>query len=108
MPNRYSVVRTDVLRQPKTAGNRRSAASALGDIRWSGAYRRDARFHEACRALIESEWARGAEVAVAHTLEGLEPSIGVLRRLGFSPTDPLQPGAIAFTLRRRERPLDIA
>jgi RimJ/RimL family protein N-acetyltransferase len=63
---------------------------------------------EACGALIESAWTRGAEVVIAHTLEGLEPSIGVLHKLGFAPTDPLEPGAIAFALRRRERPLEIA
>ena len=63
---------------------------------------------EACRALIESAWARGAEVVIAHTLEGLEPSIGVLRKLGFARTDPVEARAIAFMLRRGERPLHIA
>ena len=69
-------------------------------------YRRQGLATEACGALIESAWARGAEVVIAHTHEGLEPSIGVLRKLGFAPTDPLEPGAIAFMLRLRERPLD--
>jgi RimJ/RimL family protein N-acetyltransferase len=70
-------------------------------------YRRKGLATEACRALIESAWARGAEVVIAHTLEGLEPSIGVLRKLGFAPTDPLEPSAIAFALRRPERRLDL-
>jgi RimJ/RimL family protein N-acetyltransferase len=56
---------------------------------------------EACRALIESAWQRGAQVVVARTLEGLEPSIGVLRKLGFAPSDSAEPGVVAFTLRRR-------
>jgi RimJ/RimL family protein N-acetyltransferase len=71
-------------------------------------YRRQGLATEACEALIESAWARGAHVVIAHTLEGLEPSIGVLRKLGFAPTAPLEPGAIAFILRRREHQLDIA
>jgi RimJ/RimL family protein N-acetyltransferase len=56
---------------------------------------------EACRALIESAWQRGAQVVVARTLEGLEPSIGVLRKLGFAPSDSAEPGVVAFRLRRR-------
>ena len=71
-------------------------------------HRRQGLATEACRALIESAWNRGAEMVIAHTLGGLEPSIGVLRKLGFAPTDSLEAGAIAFILRRRERPLDIA
>lgn len=57
---------------------------------------------EACRALIESAWRRGAEVVVAHTLAGLEPSIAVLRKLGFAPSDPPEPGVLAFRLVRSE------
>jgi len=57
---------------------------------------------EACRALIESAWQRGAEVVVAHTLAGLEPSIAVLRKLGFAPSDAAEPGVLAFRLARRE------
>jgi len=63
---------------------------------------------EACRALIESAWRRGAEVVVAHTLDGLEPSIGVLRKLGFSASACPEPGVLAFTLGRREGWLDVA
>ena len=63
---------------------------------------------EACRALIESAWRRGTEVVVAHTLEGLEPSIGVLRKLGFSASAGPEPGVLAFTLRRREGWPDVA
>lgn len=58
---------------------------------------------EASRRLIESAWERGAEVIVAHTFGHLEPSIGVLRKLGFAPSeaaDPSEPGLLAFTLRR--------
>jgi RimJ/RimL family protein N-acetyltransferase len=62
---------------------------------------------EACRALIESAWRRGAGTVVAHTLEGLEPSIGVLRKLGFAPADSLEPGVLAFALRRPERWPDV-
>jgi RimJ/RimL family protein N-acetyltransferase len=58
---------------------------------------------EACRALIESAWRRGAGVVVAHTLAGLEPSIGVLRKLGFAPADSPEPDVLAFALRRPPR-----
>ena len=57
---------------------------------------------EACQALIESAWHRGAEVVVAHTLDGLEPSIGVLIKLGFAPSDAPEPGVLEFTLHRRK------
>ncbi|MBV9196423.1 MAG: GNAT family N-acetyltransferase [Solirubrobacterales bacterium] len=57
---------------------------------------------EACRALIASAWRRGAEVVVAHTLPGLEPSLAVLRKLGFAASDPAEPGVLAFSLVRRE------
>jgi RimJ/RimL family protein N-acetyltransferase len=55
---------------------------------------------EAARALIEAAWQRGAEVVVAHTHEHLEPSIGVLRKLGFERAQPSEPDAIGFRLRR--------
>jgi RimJ/RimL family protein N-acetyltransferase len=55
---------------------------------------------EACRALIESAWERGASLVVAHTYPELAPSIGVLRKLGFTPAESSEPGAIAFELRR--------
>jgi RimJ/RimL family protein N-acetyltransferase len=54
---------------------------------------------EAARALIEEAWARGASVVVAHTLEHLTPSIGVLRKLGFERTASSQPDELEFTLR---------
>ncbi|MBV9416513.1 MAG: GNAT family N-acetyltransferase [Solirubrobacterales bacterium] len=62
---------------------------------------------EACLALIESAWRRGATAVVAHTLDGLEPSIGVLRKLGFVASASSEPGALAFTLRRREGHHDV-
>jgi RimJ/RimL family protein N-acetyltransferase len=71
-------------------------------------YRRQGLATEACGALIESAWARGAEAVIAHTREGLERSIGVLRKLGLAPAQPLEAGAIAFMLRRRGHPRDIA
>ena len=54
---------------------------------------------EASRALVAEAWARGAEVVVAHTLEHLTPSIGVLRKLGFEPTHSSK-DELEFTLRR--------
>jgi len=40
---------------------------------------------EACRALVDRAFAdRRVEVVVAHTLPHLEPSIGVMRKLGMS------------------------
>jgi [ribosomal protein S5]-alanine N-acetyltransferase len=54
----------------------------------------------AVAALVDAAWERGAEVVVAHTLPHLEPSIGVLRKLGFAPADPPEPGVLAFALRR--------
>jgi RimJ/RimL family protein N-acetyltransferase len=38
---------------------------------------------EATRRLIEAAWERGARTVIAHTFAHLEPSIGVLRKLGF-------------------------
>ncbi len=57
---------------------------------------------EACRALIESAWERGADVILAHTLDHLKPSIAVLCKLGFVPSEPPEPGVLAFRLPRRE------
>jgi [ribosomal protein S5]-alanine N-acetyltransferase len=56
---------------------------------------------EAVGALVAAAWERGAEVVVAHTLPDREPSIGVLRKLGFAPIEPPEPGVLAFALRRR-------
>jgi RimJ/RimL family protein N-acetyltransferase len=55
---------------------------------------------EASRALIGAAWSRGADVVVAHTLPHLEPSIRVLRKLGFAPSKSTEPGVLAFSLRR--------
>jgi RimJ/RimL family protein N-acetyltransferase len=55
---------------------------------------------EACRAVISAAWDRGADVIVAHTLEHLTPSIGVLAKLGFERTQSTEPGEIEFRLRR--------
>lgn len=55
---------------------------------------------DASLALIESAWRRGATKVLAHTLEGLEPSIGVLRKLGFVASVSSEPGVLAFSLRR--------
>jgi len=63
---------------------------------------------EACRALIELAWRRDVEVVVPHTLAGLEPSIAVLRKLGFAASDPAEPGVLAFTLVHRDRSPSLA
>jgi RimJ/RimL family protein N-acetyltransferase len=54
---------------------------------------------EASRALIESAWNRGADVVIAHTLAHLEPSIGVLRKLGFERCGS-ETGELEFRLTR--------
>ena len=53
----------------------------------------------AVAALIDSARARGARTVTAHTLPHLEPSIGVLRKLGFVPADPPEEGVLAFAKR---------
>ena len=55
---------------------------------------------EACQTLIDAAWDRGAAAVIAHTLPQLEPSIGVLRKLGFEPAPPPEPGVLAFRLER--------
>lgn len=55
---------------------------------------------EACQALVEGAWQRGASVVVAETHPHLEPSIRVLRKLGFTPAPPREPGVLAFSLTR--------
>jgi ribosomal-protein-alanine N-acetyltransferase len=55
---------------------------------------------EASRALVGAAWQRGAKVILAHTLPHLEPSIGVLRKLEFAPSESNEPGVLAFALRR--------
>ncbi len=51
---------------------------------------------EATQGLIDAARARGAATVVAHTLPHLEPSIAVLRRLGFTAAEPPEPGVLAF------------
>jgi RimJ/RimL family protein N-acetyltransferase len=58
---------------------------------------------EASRALIAAAWERGADVCLAHTFEHLEPSIGVLRKLGFERLGPSESGELEFRLRRRQQ-----
>ena len=55
---------------------------------------------EASRALIEAAWEQGAQEVIAHTLAHLEPSIGVLRKLGFEPAESSEGGELEFRLRR--------
>lgn len=55
---------------------------------------------EACAALIDGAWRRGADVVTAQTLPHLEPSIGVLRKLGFQPAPSRERGVLAFELPR--------
>jgi RimJ/RimL family protein N-acetyltransferase len=54
---------------------------------------------EASAALVKAAWQRGAEVVLAHTLPHLGASIAVLRKLGFAPSEPSEPGVLAFALR---------
>jgi RimJ/RimL family protein N-acetyltransferase len=55
---------------------------------------------EATTALIDAAWERGAEVVIAHTLAHLEPSFGVLRKLGFEPSASSQTDELEFRLGR--------
>jgi len=55
---------------------------------------------EACRALVEAAWRGGADAVSAQTLPGNEPSIGVLRKLGFTQHGARPSGMLAFELRR--------
>jgi RimJ/RimL family protein N-acetyltransferase len=55
---------------------------------------------EASRALVEEAWARGAQAVVAHTFEHLDPSLGVLRKLGFERCGSNEAGEAEFRLRR--------
>jgi RimJ/RimL family protein N-acetyltransferase len=54
--------------------------------------------------LCDRAWARGAERVTAHTLPHLEPSIGVLRKLGFEEAEPPEEGVLAFALQRPRAP----
>jgi RimJ/RimL family protein N-acetyltransferase len=53
---------------------------------------------DAIREFIARARERGARAVIAHTLPSLEPSIGVLRKLGFEPAGSPEPGVIGFRL----------
>jgi RimJ/RimL family protein N-acetyltransferase len=55
---------------------------------------------EASRALIEAAWGHGVATVLAHTFAHLEPSLGVLRKLGFEPVGSNEAGELEFRLRR--------
>jgi len=86
-----------------TAGFKGPPADGVVEIGYSVVASRQRRgiATEACRALIERAWSRGADVVLAHTLPHLEASIGVLRKLGFEADGEPQPGVLRFALRRR-------
>ena len=67
-------------------------------------WRRQGLATEASQALIDAAWERGARLVIAHTLAHLEPSLGVLRKLGFEPAESSQaesgqPDELEFRLR---------
>jgi RimJ/RimL family protein N-acetyltransferase len=100
----HYVVYTDAPRPTLAgvAGYKGPPSAGVVEIGYSivPSWRRRGLATEACRALIEAAWARGASVVVAHTLPHLEPSIRVLRKLGFAAAEPPEPGVLAFRLRR--------
>jgi RimJ/RimL family protein N-acetyltransferase len=55
---------------------------------------------EASGALIEAAWDHGAQVVIAHTFAHLEPSIGVLRKLGFERSESSDGDELEFRLQR--------
>ena len=55
---------------------------------------------EATQALIDVAWGRGAQEVLAHTFAHLEPSIGVLRKLGFERRGATDDGELEFRLIR--------
>jgi [ribosomal protein S5]-alanine N-acetyltransferase len=85
-----------------TAGFKGPPAEGVVEIGYSvvASRRRRGIATEACQALIERAWSQGADVVLAHTLPELEPSIGVLRKLGFETDGEPQPGVLRFALRR--------
>ena len=84
------------------AGYKGPPSDGVVEIGYSivASWRRRGLATEASRALVEAAWQRGATVILAHTLPHLEPSIGVLRRLEFTPSESHEPGVLAFALRR--------
>ena len=85
-----------------TAGYKGPPFEGVVEIGYSivPSWRRRGLATEACEALVEAAWRRGADAVLAHTLPELEPSIGVLRKLGFAPSETPEPGVLAFVLRR--------
>ena len=53
---------------------------------------------DAVGQLVDLAFERGVITVIANTLPGLEPSIGVLRKLGFTRTEPCRDGVITFAL----------
>ncbi len=99
----HYVVLTDRVRPTLvgTAGYKGPPSDGVVEIGYSvvPSWQRHGFATEASAALIEAARRRGAEVVVAHTLPHLQPSIALLRKLGFAPSDPPEPGVLAFTLR---------
>ena len=63
-------------------------------------YQRRGLAMEASRALIEAAWGHGVGTVLAHTFAHLEPSLGVLRKLGFEPAGSNEAGELEFRLHR--------
>ena len=60
---------------------------------------------EACRALIESAWERGADVIVVHTVDPQRAADRSAPEAWVRAVRPPEPGVLAFTRRRaHERP----
>jgi RimJ/RimL family protein N-acetyltransferase len=87
-----------------TAGYKGPPVAGVVEIGYSivPSWRRRGLATEACEALVEAAWRRGAEAVVAHTLPELAPSRRVLEKVGFAPSEATEPGVLAFTLRRED------
>ena len=103
----HYIVLTDVTRPTLVgvAGYKGPPSDGVVEIGYSivASWQRRGLATEACRALIEAAWQRGAKVILAHTLPHLQPSIGVLCKLEFVPSQPQEPGVLAFALHRDDR-----
>ena len=99
----YYIVLTDTVPPTLvgTAGYKGPPSDGVVEIGYSvvPSWQRHGFATEASAALIEAAQRRGADVVVAQTLPHLRPSIAVLRRLGFAPAEPPEPGVLAFALR---------
>jgi RimJ/RimL family protein N-acetyltransferase len=100
----YYVLLTDSVR-PILVGNvsyKGPPEAGVVEIGYSvvPSWRRRGLATEASHALIEASWDHGVEVVIAHTFADLEPSLGVLRKLGFEPAGASQAGELEFRLRR--------